>query len=226
MFFTEAVGGHDSALMNVLLPVGAVVAGIFSVAYSVRFIHDVFFNGEPVGLPKTPHEPPRFMRLPVEVLVLLCVLVGLFPALVIGPLLAVGAQAALFGGPYAPLPAYKLAIWHGFNLPLAMSMAATAGGVLLYFGCSGASTCTALVRLPGWIRSGGREAFDFFTTTKLNAARGVTDALENGSLQRYCSCSSRWPCWPDWCHTSAAAAGRRLRLRPARRSPSACWWSG
>ena len=185
MFFTEAVGGHDSALMNVLLPVGAVVAGIFSVAYSVRFIHDVFFNGEPVGLPKTPHEPPRFMRLPVEVLVLLCVLVGLFPALVIGPLLAVGAQAALFGGPYAPLPAYKLAIWHGFNLPLAMSMAATAGGVLLYFGLQRRVNLHRLVRLPGWIRSGGREAFDFFTTTKLNAARGVTDALENGSLQRY-----------------------------------------
>ena len=185
MFFTEAVGGHDNALMNVLLPVGAVVAGTFSVAYSVRFIHDVFFNGEPVGLPKTPHEPPRFMRLPVEVLVLLCVLVGLFPALVIGPLLAVGAQAALFGGPYAPLPAYKLAIWHGFNLPLAMSMAATAGGVLLYFGLQRRVNLHRLVRLPGWIRSGGREAFDFFTTTKLNAARGVTDALENGSLQRY-----------------------------------------
>jgi len=185
MFFTEAVGGHDSALMNVLLPLGAVVAGVFSVAYSVRFIHDVFFNGEPVGLPKTPHEPPRFMRLPVEVLVLLCVLVGLFPALVIGPVLAVGAQAALFGGPYAPLPAYKLAIWHGFNLPLAMSMVATAGGVLLYFGLQRRVNLHRLVRLPGWVRSGGREAFQAFTTSKLNTARSLTDALENGSLQRY-----------------------------------------
>jgi len=155
MFFTEAVGGHDSAPMNVLLPVGAVVAGIFSVAYSVRFIHDVFFNGEPVGLPKTPHEPPRFMRLPVEVLVLLCVLVGLFPALVIGPLLAVGAQAALFGGPYAPLPTYKLAIWHGFNLPLAMSMAATAGGVLLYFGLQRRVNLHRLVRLPAGSAAAG-----------------------------------------------------------------------
>jgi len=185
MFFTEAAGGHDNAVMNVLLPLGAVVAGIFSVAYSVRFIHDVFFNGEPRGLPKKPHEPPRFMRLPVEVLVVLCVLVGLFPAFVIGPALAIGAQAALFGGPYAPLPAYKLAIWHGLNLPLAMSMVATVGGLLLYFGLQRKVDLHRLVKLPGWIASGGREAFSLFTEFKLGTARLVTDTLENGSLQRY-----------------------------------------
>ena len=157
MFFTEAAGRHGHAVMDAVLPLGAVVAGTFSVAYSVRFIHDVFFNGEPRDLPKTPHEPPRFMRLPVEVLVVLCVLVGMFPALVIGPVLAIGAQAALFGGPYAPLPSYKLAIWHGFNLPLAMSMVATIGGLLLYFGLQRRVNLHRLDRLPGWIARGGRE---------------------------------------------------------------------
>ena len=185
MFFTEAVAHSDSAVMNLLLPAGAVLAGIFSVAYSIRFIHDVFFNGEPVGLPKTPHEPPRFMRLPVEVLVVLCVLVGLFPGLIIGPVLAVGAQAALFGGPYAPLPAYKLAIWHGLNLPLFMSMAATAGGALLYFALQRRVNLHLLERLPGWIRSGGREAFLAFTRRKLRLASVVTGTIDNGSLQRY-----------------------------------------
>jgi multicomponent K+:H+ antiporter subunit A len=185
MFFTEAVGGRGNAVMDVLLPLGAVVAGVFSVAYSARFIHDVFFNGEPKGLPKTPHEPPRFMRLPVEVLVVLCVLVGLFPALIVGPLLAVGAQAALFGGPYAPLPAYKLAVWHGFNLPLAMSVVATVGGVLLYFALQRRVNLHALVKLPGWILSGGREAFHLFTELKLGTARLITGTLETGSLQRY-----------------------------------------
>jgi multicomponent K+:H+ antiporter subunit A len=185
MFFTEAVGGRDDAVMDVLLPLGAVVAGIFSVAYSARFVHDVFFNGEPKALAKTPHEPPRFMRLPVEVLVVLCVLVGLFPALVVGPLLAVGAQAALFGGPYAPLPAYKLAVWHGLNLPLAMSAVATVGGVLLYFALQRRANLHAMVKLPGWILSGGREAFQRFTELKLGTARLVTGTLETGSLQRY-----------------------------------------
>jgi hypothetical protein len=63
-----------------LLPGGATLAGVFSVAYSLRFIHDTFFNGEPVDLPKTPHEAPFFMRLPVLLLVLLCMAVGLAPA--------------------------------------------------------------------------------------------------------------------------------------------------
>ena len=185
MFFTETIGGHGNAVMRVLLPLGAVVAGTFSVAYSVRFIHDVFFHGEPKDLPRKPHEPPRFMRLPVEVLVVLCVLVGIFPGLIIGPVLAAGAQAALFGGPYAPLPAYKLAIWHGFNLPLAMSMAATAGGVLLYFGLQRRVGLHRLVRLPGWIAGGGREAFLTGLDLLIRSARTVTGALESGKLQNY-----------------------------------------
>jgi multicomponent K+:H+ antiporter subunit A len=185
MFFTAAVEGATGGPMRWILPAGATIAGIFSVAYSARFIHDVFFNGEPHGLPKTPHEPPRFMRLPVEVLVVLCVLVGIFPALIVGPLLAVGAQAALFGGPYAPLPEYKLAIWHGFNLPLAMSMTATAGGLFLYFGLQRRVNLHRLVRLPGWIRSGGREAFLAGLNATLRGAQAVTGALESGKLQNY-----------------------------------------
>ena len=95
----------------------------------MRFIHDVFFNGEPVDLPKyPPHEPPRYMKVPVEILVALCVLVGVAPAWVIAPLLNVAASATLNG----ELPAYSLAVWHGFNLPLLMSAIALGGGLLVY----------------------------------------------------------------------------------------------
>jgi len=58
------------------MPVAATLSGIFTVAYSTRFVHDVFFGPPPQGLPKTPHEPPRWMKVPVEVLVALCLLVG------------------------------------------------------------------------------------------------------------------------------------------------------
>ena len=86
--------------MSVVLPIGATIAGVFSVAYSARFIHDVFFNGEPVGLDRMPHEPPRFMRVPVEILVFICLAVGIAPGFTVGPLLEVAASAALQG----PLP--------------------------------------------------------------------------------------------------------------------------
>jgi multicomponent K+:H+ antiporter subunit A len=181
MFFAETVLKEGYPALEVWLPLGATVAGVFSVAYSVRFIHDVFFNGDATGLPRTPHEPPRFMRVPVELLVVLCLAVGLLPAATVGPLLAAAAQAALYGGPFAPLPEYKLAIWHGFNLPLAMSAVALVGGLLLYFGLQ---RFINLHRLLHWPR-GGREVFVFAIERVVRAADALTTALVNGSLQRY-----------------------------------------
>ena len=185
MFFTEAVTKEGHGAMEWLLPLGATVAGIFSVAYSLRFIHDTFFNGEPKNLPKVPHEAPFFMRLPVLLLVLLCVAVGLAPALVAGPALAVAAQAALHGAPGAPLPVYKLSIWHGFNLPLVMSIVAVIGGVVLYVFLNRFIGLHRLVRLPGWFRQGGRELFLALTASGVATAQGLTRALQNGSLQSY-----------------------------------------
>ena len=110
------------------LPVVATTAGVFAVAYSLRFIHDVFFNGEPVDLPRTPHEPPRWMKVPVEILVVICLAVGMLPAWTFGPLLAVAAQSTL----QEELPQYSLAIWHGFTPALGMSLIALTAGVLVY----------------------------------------------------------------------------------------------
>jgi multicomponent K+:H+ antiporter subunit A len=177
MFFAEALESSARPVMGWLLPLGATLAGVFSVAYSTRFIHDVFFNGEPVGLPKTPHEPPRFMRVPVEVLVLVCLAVGIAPALTVGPILATGARAALG----APLPAYSLAVWHGFNTPLVMSLIALAGGVALYFGLQRFINLHRIVQVP----RGGREAFMFVLASAVRWARELTLGLQNGSLQRY-----------------------------------------
>jgi multicomponent K+:H+ antiporter subunit A len=207
MFFAETLAKDTSGVMNWLLPGGATLAGIFSVAYSLRFMHDTFFNGEPVNLPKTPHEAPFFMRLPVLLLVLLCIAVGLAPGLMAGPTLAVAAQAALYGAPGPALPAYTLAIWHGLNLPLLMSAVAVVGGLLLYFGLQRFINLHVLVRLPGWFAAGGRDAFMLAITAALAASRTLTDGLQSGSLQRYLTllvlmalAAGAWP----FMHDSAA----------------------
>jgi multicomponent K+:H+ antiporter subunit A len=127
MFFAKTVSlAHEGVIP--WLPIAATVAGAFAVAYSLRFIHDVFFNGEPVNLPKTPHEPPRWMKVPVEILVVICVAVGVAPAWTFGPLLASAAGATL----QAALPEYSLSIWHGLNPALAMSVVALVGGSVIY----------------------------------------------------------------------------------------------
>ena len=125
MFFAETthVGGTEDWSMSY----AAVAMGIFSVAYSLRFI-SVFFGRLTEDLPHRPHEPPRWMRFPVECLVVLCIAVGIMPERVVGDVLAVATHAVL--GPN--MPEYDLGIWHGFNLPLAMSIVALVGGYLFY----------------------------------------------------------------------------------------------
>lgn len=128
MFLAEAIAHTGGRHLNLALPVLATVASLLSVLYSVRFIHQTFFGPPPVDLPKEPHEPPRWMRFPIEVLVGLCILVGVLPAITIGPVLAVAVRSVLG----EDVPYYSLALWHGFNLPLLMSAIALIGGVAAY----------------------------------------------------------------------------------------------
>ncbi|MFT5104683.1 MAG: multicomponent K+:H+ antiporter subunit A [Pseudoalteromonas tetraodonis] len=128
MFFDQAVVASGASRWALAIPVLATLGATFSVAYSLRFIHDVFFNGEPVDLPRVPHAPPRYMRIPVDFLVIICLGVGMLPALTVGPLLASAAEATIQG----KTPYYSLAIWHGFNIPLLMSFLALLGGITVY----------------------------------------------------------------------------------------------
>jgi multicomponent K+:H+ antiporter subunit A len=177
MFFAQTLHLASMGGASVLLPVLATVAGVFSVAYSARFIHDVFFNGEPINLPRMPHEPPRYMRVPVEILVAVCLLVGIAPD--------------LYGGAYAgsrrrqrgwrdQLPPYSLAIWHGLNLPLLMSGLALAGGIVMYSQRQWLFRLRDRFPLPL-----GQVLFGRSLRLVIIAARVMTSGLENGSLQRY-----------------------------------------
>ena len=128
MFFAETVFISSTAWVEFALPVIATVAGTFSVVYALRFTVDVFFGPTATNLPHTPHEPPRWMRAPVELLVFTCLLVGIFPAQVVGSILAAAALPVVGG----VLPEYSLAIWHGWNAPMIMSLVAMSCGVVLY----------------------------------------------------------------------------------------------
>ena len=176
MFFAEMVLVSKSHLGGWLLPALATLAGAFAVAYSIRFIHNVFFSGAPDDLPKMPHEPPRWMKVPVEILVVLCLVVGIAPALTVAPLLAVAAEGTL----QAALPEYSLAIWHGWNPALLLSVLATACGITIY-----------LLRRPllDWYernlgRLDARVVFNASQNGLFALAGWVTRLIDNGSLQR------------------------------------------
>lgn len=125
MFFAETVFISGNWITRFGLPIAAVVASAFSVAYSLRFITQVFFGPAPHDLPRAPHEPPLRMLIPSGILVFICLVVGIMPSLTLGPFLH-NAAMALLG---SDTPKYDLRVWHGFSLPLAMSFVALAGGI-------------------------------------------------------------------------------------------------
>ncbi|MFA7623462.1 MAG: monovalent cation/H+ antiporter subunit A [Pusillimonas sp.] len=128
MFFAEAVVADQDEFVAIVLPLAAVMAGALAVAYSLRLVMSVFFGPVAKDLPKAPHEPPFWMLVPAGLLVLTCLVVGILPRYTLGPLLH-SATYSILG---AASPEFSLKIWHGFNLPLVMSLVALFGGVLLW----------------------------------------------------------------------------------------------
>ncbi len=128
MFFAEAVETHADSWLDTAAPYAAVLGSALAVTYSIRLIHSIFLGAPPESFPREPHEPPFWMRFPVMFLVIACLVVGIIPGLTIGPFLHTAVSSVLG----AETPQYSLAIWHGFNLPLVMSIIALASGALLY----------------------------------------------------------------------------------------------
>lgn len=128
MFFAETIIAGNESGLRYTLPLVATLAGSFSVAYSLRLIYRVFFGPVTTTLQRVPHEPTRGMLIPSAMLVVACLLVGTMPARTVGPVLEIAARSIL--GP--TLPAYELAVWHGFTAPLLMSAVALTGGIAFY----------------------------------------------------------------------------------------------
>lgn len=177
MFFTESLTLSHLGWFGVIAPVVVTFGGMCSVAYSARFVHNVFFNGTAKDLPHTPHEPPRFMKIPVELLVVICIAVGVLPAITVAPLVFLAAYD-VFGG---PIPPYTIAIWHGFNTPLIMSIIAVFGGVVMFWLLQHRFN----LHLHAPKELNGTRIFVHFIESLLGTARWITRTIQNGSLQRY-----------------------------------------
>src|SRR4029079_15669013 len=95
MFFAETVYIAAHPVIQWGLPIAATIAGIFAVVYALRFSVDIFFGEPSADLPREPHEPSRWMRVPIELLVPACLTVGVFPERSIGPVLYAAAIRVL-----------------------------------------------------------------------------------------------------------------------------------
>ncbi len=177
LFLKETLTAPMMAGTPWLLPTVATVGAIFSMAYSVRLVHGVFFEPGQGKMPKEGHDPSAGMLLPVAILVAICVVVGVAPQWTAAPLLAAAAQSVVVG----ELPAYSLTLWHGFTMELLMSAIAIGGGIFVY---------TQRARLYDlahriWPGLTGGAVFEKTVELVVGAGARLTATLENGSLQRY-----------------------------------------
>ncbi len=183
MFFTELLANLTGPVM-IVSAIIATFAGIFAVAYSVRLVHGVFFDG-PLGkeVPnKEAHEPPFGMRAPATLLAALCILVGLFPALLVEHIVNSTARASIQNPTFEGT---HLAIWHGLNAPLLMSVIALLGGLVFYFALAKGGKLRRIDLDPLLGRLQGKVLFDLFLKHLLLSSRKFRRFTENGKLQSY-----------------------------------------
>ncbi|WP_180064908.1 monovalent cation/H+ antiporter subunit A [Acinetobacter sp. YH16037] len=183
MFFTELLANLTGPVM-IVSAIIATFAGIFAVAYSVRLVHGVFFDG-PLGkdVPnKEAHEPPFGMRAPATLLAALCILVGLFPALLVEHIVNSTARASIQNTAFEGT---HLAIWHGLNAPLLMSVIALLGGLVFYFALAKGGKLRRIDLDPLLGRLQGKVLFDLFLKHLLLSSRKFRRFTENGKLQSY-----------------------------------------
>ncbi|GJF08513.1 monovalent cation/H+ antiporter subunit A [Mycolicibacterium cyprinidarum] len=115
---------------------GIVLGSVLTTVYSLRFLLGAFARK---GLPKPStrvaemHRPETAFLIPPAVLSAAGLLFGLWPSGLNGIL---GDYADTVPDPAGHVADYHLALWHGLNLPLALSGLVLAAGIAVYFGRS------------------------------------------------------------------------------------------
>jgi multicomponent K+:H+ antiporter subunit A len=153
----------------------ATIAAALSVAYSLRYAVALYFGRRGEGGGGRPHDPEAAMIAPHLLLVGIAIALGLLPMTIAGPLVRAAAAAVTGGG----AGEVHLALWHGINPALGMSIAAFAiGGLLL----------AVRPRIAASIGSGAAPDAGRMFNTVLDAtvthARRASLAIHAPSLQR------------------------------------------
>ncbi|MEM8914934.1 MAG: hydrogen gas-evolving membrane-bound hydrogenase subunit E, partial [Pseudomonadota bacterium] len=136
------------------------------------------FFGERIETPKHAHEGPIELWFGPVVLAVLGMGFGLFSGLagnfIVGPM-----SNAIYG----ELMNVYLKLWHGFNLPLLLSVITVAAGIALYrFRDNVRAFIRALNKTIGW---GPDHGYDQAVGLIERSSRLITPLIQNGELHRY-----------------------------------------
>ncbi len=113
--------------MSWVFALSSVVTGAFMLAISGRLVWDTFM-GSPKDEGIKAHDPPLAMVLAPAVPALLSLFLGQFPGVKEEAVFLAHAAGAAFGSDVA----VNLALWHGLNAPLVLSIIAMATGSMIF----------------------------------------------------------------------------------------------
>jgi multicomponent Na+:H+ antiporter subunit A len=172
---------YEGALAVASEPVFIVVAAVTANALMVAMAGIVAvapFRGPAATAPGVPHDPSVRLWIGPLVLAALGLFFGLLPPLA-ADLLVQPAVGAILGTPAT----VKLALWHGVNVPLILSIVTVTAGIIVYQFRSAvrAQIASMLDRLP--VTADG--VYDRIFAATVALAKSLTMALQNGSLRRY-----------------------------------------
>lgn len=182
MFFTEIVSYFSGGQFLLAITV-TTLAGIFAVAYSARMIHGIFFDGK-LGkdVNQKAHEPAFGMLAPILVLAVGCILVGVLPAFFAENIVNQVTRSITLVHDFHGV---HLAIWHGVNTPLIMSVIALVGGTGLYFALARQNKIRHIELEKYMGKFQGKIIFEKILSTLETTSRTVKLSTETSSLQNY-----------------------------------------
>ena len=165
---------HHHGAVGTIGIVGIVTGSVLTMAYSLRFA-SVFWQ-RPDGDDSAVEAPSWSFATPVYLLTALSIAIGIVPAAVIGDLVD-AASGVVLGEDVSS----KLAIWHGLNAALALSIFTIAAGTLLWRVNEPFVRVTQRAAPP----VDGYRAFQIGLEGVFGLARATTTRVQTGSLPRY-----------------------------------------
>jgi multicomponent Na+:H+ antiporter subunit A len=116
----------ESTFYNIILLIAVVISGVFFVSVAIDVGYGIYYG--PVGnTPKKPHEAPAGMLAAPVVFSGAGLIIGLFAAALVQPLLNAASDTVM--NRHEKL---HLALWHGFNLAFGLSLLTLALGYVTY----------------------------------------------------------------------------------------------
>ncbi|MDP6366241.1 MAG: proton-conducting transporter membrane subunit [Nitrospinota bacterium] len=178
-------------------------AGIITALYHLRFLGAPFWTPAEGTSPKPGHDPSTGFLAAPAILVALAIAFGVAPGLIEGTFVAPAAEATLGGGGHLE---FHLALWHGVNQPLVMSIITVAAAGFLYWKLDWVSGILDAVAEMWKKGPGPNKAYDGAIFILKERTWPLLLSLQDGNLRRYLRWSMTVPAllllaaalWLDW----------------------------